>query len=284
MVRQPWDAAFEWMRRLNLMKTRPGKRHQRGHGISVVVPFRPDNDIRERTWEWLREYYTHHLPGIEIIMGTDDGFDPFSKSMAVNDGCRRATGEVFVIMDADCLIDPDVIVECAQNIRDAERRDHRRWYVPYRRFYRLSAEFSEELLESNPRRHVHLEDPPPSWELDVWTGTSSGHHWGALITIMPRRAFELVRGMDPRFRSWGSEDVSFLWALDTLYCRHRTTDNPVYHLWHPRFGGDTHVTRFWKGGTAGQNNDLAMKYRAALHDPVRMGRLVDEGFSDDSPD
>lgn len=289
---------WRWIMRMFLLKTWRGQEGERGEGISFLVPFRPDNDIRDETWAWLKEHYHFLLPGSEIVVGVDDGCDPFSKSMAVNDAASRARGDVFVIMDADCLISPGVIEECAKKIRRARGpiRGRRRlrhhdedldlgrrhlWFVPYRRFWRLNKFFSRIIIDSDPRRDVRIDEPPDESLLDSWTGVSSGHHWGALILIMPREAFELVGGMDPRFRSWGSEDVSFMWAVDTLYGKHRTSDNPVFHLWHPRHGGDTHVTRFWKGGTAGQNNALAMRFRAALGDRARMRRLVDEGFAED---
>lgn len=257
---------------LRNLLTRPS-----GEGISLLVPFRPDGAIRQRTWEWLEQYYAAALPGVEIVVAEDDGCDPFSKSIAMNNAEAQSHGDVLVLLDADCYIDPAVIMDCARRIRSARDRHRTLWYIPYRRFYRLNAAISRLILDSDPEHPIRMPDPPDDCFRDHWTGESNGHHWGALIQIMPREAFECVGGMDPRFRSWGSEDVSFMWAVDTLYGRHRTTDNPVYHLWHPSFGGN-HRTKHWKGGTPGQNNHLAMRYRSCLGDKARMEHLVDEGF------
>jgi predicted glycosyltransferase involved in capsule biosynthesis len=256
---------------------------QAGKGISLLVPFRSDGQLREETWSWLRQYYTASLPLAEIVLGCDDDCDPFSKTMAMNDAASRASGDIFVLLDADCLIKPDVIEDCAGRIRRARRRGHPLWFIPYRRFYRLNRVISRVILDIRPDLidrdpAKFLGDPPDPSLLDDCTNVSSGHHWGALIQIMPREAFELVGGMDPRFRSWGSEDVSFMWAVDALYGRHRTSNNPVYHLWHPTFGGKLHTTRFWKGGEPRVNDALATRYRAAIGNRLRMRRLVDEGF------
>ena len=118
-------------------------------------------------------------------------------------------------------------------------------------------------------------DPPEDWQFHPYHNTSSGHWWGALIQIMPREAFELVGGMDERFRGWGGEDVSFMRALDTLYGKHRTFNGPVYHLWHPTIPGLWKGTRQWEGQDGPEMNDwLAYRYDQAVGDPERMRKVL----------
>jgi predicted glycosyltransferase involved in capsule biosynthesis len=74
------------------------------------------------------------------------------------------------------------------------------------------------------------------------------HHYGALILIMPRAAFEAAGGMDERFRGWGAEDVSFVHAVDTLYGRHRTLDASAHHLFHQTLGQGWQDKRRGSGG------------------------------------
>jgi hypothetical protein len=101
---------------------------------------------------------------------------------------------------------------------------------------------------------------------------------------MPREAWEMVGGMDWRFRGWGGEDVAFMRAVDTLYTKHKTTRNQVLHLWHAfanapelTVKGDPNLLRLWGGQDSGQRNDrLANRYYAAFGDHDRMRRLVDE--------
>ena len=84
-------------------------RHLPGHGISIVVPFHCDNPEHQRAknWEWLYCYWRAHLPEAEIVIGSDvwaEAGQPFSKSVAVNYGVRKSSGDVIVILDADGFV------------------------------------------------------------------------------------------------------------------------------------------------------------------------------------
>lgn len=249
--------------------------------ISLLVPFRTDGDHREMVWRWLTTYWRNEMPDVELIIGRDYG-TPFSKSVAVNDAASRATGDIFVIIDADCYIRGDIIYESADRIRAARDDGNRLWLIPYRRIYRLTEFFSAVIMNSDPRQPVRVPDPPFDWMIESTEGTGHGHRYGALIQVMPREAFEEVGGMDPRFRGWGGEDVSFMRAVDTLWGRHKTLDHAVNHLWHPKLG-DKWPTREWAGQDRPRVNDgLASRYNMATGDYARMRKLVDEGFPDKS--
>ena len=70
-------------------------------------------------------------------MGQDTGW-PFSKTVAVNEAASRATGDIFVILDADAYISGAAIQEAADRIRHAWDRNHKLWLIPYRRLFRLT--------------------------------------------------------------------------------------------------------------------------------------------------
>jgi len=239
------------------------------------VPFRPDNAHRKRIWKWLEHYWASELPEAEIVMGDDNG-TPFSKTCAVNDAASRARGNIFVILDADTYIPGQVIRDAAARINRARRKGYPLWFVPYRRVFRLTAEATERVLQSSPTDPLRFPSPPSDLDVESIQGSAFGHRFGALIQIMPREAFELVGGMDKRFRGWGGEDIAFVRALDTLYGKHKTSKNDVLHMWHPKHG-DTWVTRKWKGQHHPRTNDnLAIRYNRATGDLEKMRRLVDE--------
>lgn len=248
--------------------------HHRGRGISLLVPFKDDGTGRQEIFDWLRAYYRHHLPHAEFIVGTD-WERPFSKAVAVNAAASRANGDVFVLLDADCYIDPDVIEDCAHHIRLQRMIGRRRWYVPYRRLFRLTRESTQWLMCVSPREGMYYSDPPNPWDIEnaAEDEYDHGHWYGALIQIMPREAFELVGGMDERFRGWGSEDVSFVMAVDTLFAKYRTTDNMVLTPWHGVRGERHH--RMWEGQESPDvNSNLGMRYRRAWGDAEAMAALV----------
>jgi hypothetical protein len=246
-----------------------------GKGITLLVPFRSDGDRRSETWAWLREYWRFWLPDAEVLMGHDE-HTPFCKTAAVNDAFRRSRGDIIVILDADCFIDASVILGCAAQIRRARRLRRKMWFIPYRHFYRLTDAASCRVLASNPQDPYRFTSPPPPGDTEESSGQSSGHWYGALIQVMPREAFEVAGGMDERFAGWGSEDVSFMHAVDTLYCKHHTTRNQTLHLWHPHIG-TVHVERAWVGQSSpGANNALATRYQGAYGRPERMHALTRE--------
>jgi len=243
--------------------------------IILLVPFRADNPYRARVWQWLERYWQRELPEAELIVCTDDG-KPFCKTAALNRGFEKAKGDIIVLLDADCYIRGQVIRDCAGKIRSSRRRGIPLWYVPYRRLYRLSEAASKRLIASDPAGPIRFPDPPALDDVEHPETALSGHWWGALIQIMPREAFAKAGGMDERFRGWGSEDVSFMHAVDTLYVKHKTSNNPVYHIWHPAItDAAKKFRRLWEyQQTAGSNDFLANTYHAARGDAEAMRKVV----------
>lgn len=265
-------------------------RRRKGKGIALLIPFRTDNGRREETFEWLVKYYKHHLPKARIVIGVD-GHVPFSKTQAFNNAVAKIhrRDDIFVLLDADAYVETDAILYCAREIRRARRRNHRLWFIPYRHFYRLTDEASRRVLESDPAHPLRFSVPPSLADCMPTKGESQGHWWGALISILPREAWDAVGGMDWRFAGWGGEDVAFMRAVDTLYGKHKTLRGQVLHLWHPfanaseaTVKGEKNLLRLWEGQDSGQRNDvLANRYYAAFGDYQRMLRLVDEYQQDD---
>jgi glycosyltransferase involved in cell wall biosynthesis len=195
--------------------------------------------------------------------------DPYSKSIAVNDAARKATGDIFVILDADTWLPPPVIEQCAEAIRTS-RTDV--WYIPYHVVYRLVREDTAAILASDaatceplsvPARYEERIDKPPG---------------GA--QIIPARGFRTVGGYDPRFRGWGGQDRAFVRAADTLYVAHRRTRNAVISLWHERVGAKSKKHTSWRDGLPYGKNDvtrtLVKRYKSACGDVSQMRALVDK--------
>ena len=252
-----------------------------GAGISLLVPFRDDErGARTAAWSWLRAYWEHALPDASLVIGEDDGV-PFSKTCAFNDAYRKSdkANDVLVMLDADCYIDPGVILTCAERIREARRWNEPLWFIPYRWLYRLTERSTKRLLASSPQRPHVFATPPNPEDVASTFGSAIGHRFGALIQIMPREAFEMVGGCDPRFRGWGGEDVTFLRVLDTIYGTHETTRNEVLTLWHPAIG-DVFLRKWHGQPETGANNSLSVHYRKMRRDPARMKAVVHEWLDD----
>lgn len=239
--------------------------------ISLLVPFRDDGQYRSEVWAWLRRYWRDAYPEAEIIQGHYDD-TPYSKSAAVNDAAKRARGRVFAVLDADAYLQADVLRGIVSEIEAALHSGQRKWFVPFDALYRLGEDYTKGLIKGSPSVAIPM---PPAQDLleNAKDAISYGHQYGALCQVMPREAFELVHGMDPRFRGWGAEDVSFLRALDTLYAQHEVRPGPICHLWHARSGplGNSK----WVGQSWGNaNTRLAQRYSQAVAEPAAMMGLA----------
>ncbi len=249
--------------------------------ISIIVPLRVvPGSIRHRNWRWLYAYWRHELPNAELIIGRSQG-EVFSKTEAVNNGVARSRGRILAVIDGDCYLPGSVIQECADALDASLARGIPRWFIPYRTLYRLTSDATDAAVLSDPADPWRMPDPPPDDIVESTVGSLHGRRYGALITIYPREAADLIGGMDPRFIGWGGEDIAYARALDTLYAKHKTTPNAVTHFWHPKIGA-SYVTRTWAGQDAGgerANGDLAYRYSRATGDRARMRALVDEGIA-----
>lgn len=253
----------------------PLPEQRRDPQISILVPFRDDGEHRGRVWRWLREYWRARGLDAEIIQGHDD-HSPFSKASAVNQAALLSRGRILVILDADAYMTPESLQYCADKIEQALCADRHTWYMPYDHLYRLNQPTTLGLLETDPRAAAITNTPLPGELEPVGTDPRYGHHYGAMVQVMPREAFFLVGGMDPRFRGWGAEDVSLLRALDTLWGHHEVARNQVLHFWHARIGSKLD-DRQWVGQSWGAaNSRLAQRYASAIAEPEYMRGLAEE--------
>lgn len=248
--------------------------------VSIIVPLRADpGSLRERNWGWLHDYWRAEMPGAQVIIGRNDD-RIFSKTRAVNNGVRRSRGRILAVVDADCYLPGAVIQQCADDLDASLARGIPRWFIPYRALYRLTEGASDQVvLGSAPDDPLRIPTPPPDDWVESTVGSMHGRRYGALVTVYPREAFDLLGGMDWRFAGWGGEDIAYARALDTLYATHKTTDNQVCHLWHPKIGDDF-TTRAWANQAEGSANTyLASRYGRATGDRLAMRALLDEGLA-----
>lgn len=228
--------------------------------LSLLVPFR-DDGTRGRVADWVLSRWRQRLPGVEIIVASDDGNDPFCKSMAINRAAAQATGDVFGILDADVWLRARVVVAAV----DLVARGRAPWVIPANRTYRLTKDFTERLLAMDPAANL-----PPVLPTDR---EREGTVVGGLV-IFPRAAYIKVGGMDERFRGWGEEDCTWVRVLDTLWGRHRVLAQPLLHLWHPR-AWSVDREPIWIGQTQ-RNFDVSRAYRAARGNCAAMTALCAE--------
>lgn len=226
--------------------------------VAVLIPFRDDGQ-RAKAAAYVMSRWHELLPDAHIVVGSDEG-EPFSKTTAVNDAFRRSSGEILVVTDADAWIEQDAL---ENGIKMAAATG--RLVVPWTKVYRLRKSISDFLLDGQvvkPEAFYQVDAPSPNPQT---AGT---------IYVIRRDAFELVNGMDSRFRGWGYEDVCFRRACDVLLGKTVYAAGDAFALWHPR---PKNPGRVWGDSDTGQlNSELNGRYVRAERKPGAMRALVNE--------
>jgi hypothetical protein len=191
--------------------------------ISLLVPYRSDDGgARDTNWEWLAKYWANEMPEAEVVTG-DDGSVPFNRAASINVAARKASGDVFVNIDADYWCHPQGIRDAASLVQDK----YRAWALPYTRLCRLKRTVSASILAQAP-------------SVAALPGSLRGgqyYHVGELpycsAAIYSREAWNALGGMPECFKGWGGEDRAWACVLCTLWGLMYRLPGIMYHLWHP---------------------------------------------------
>lgn len=218
--------------------------------VSVLIPFTSKDPERKANLDFVAERYRQK--GWEVVIGSCAG--EWSKGAALADAFTKATHDVLVIADADCLLDDPSLMQAVRYVLDGSP-----WVVPHRRTWRLDAPATRRILSGGPLR------PQGAVQRAVIGGG---------VVVCSREAWEAVGGIDARFLLWGGEDLSFGWALSTLVGPPILGAGKLLHLWHPM-----HKPR---KGTP-DSEALAGRYRQANGDSVKMHDLIAEAWLRKAP-
>jgi predicted glycosyltransferase involved in capsule biosynthesis len=227
--------------------------------VSILIPFRSNGD-RDQQLAWLKDRWSSLFPEAEIIIEADDGNDPFSKTMAVNNCYKKATSDILVLMDADCWIDPELIKKAAEDIRSKKIS----WARPCHDVYKLTKEFTFDLIKTSPTSGIALNDKS-------YSGITKAV---GFVCVFSRDQFEKVGGMDTRFRGWGGEDNAWNVMLDNMFGKAEDGVGIGYHLWHPT-PRNAEGLKQWKNQT-GRNNSIVREYNKAIGNKTKIVKLAQE--------
>ncbi len=228
--------------------------------ISILIPFRDTGDRKEQL-EWLQKRWAKLFPEAEVIIEADDGLDPFSKTVAVNNCYKKATSDILAIVDADVWLDPQLLIDAAEKIRSKKVS----WVRPCGTVYRLKESFTGNLVAFSPDTPLPLVGEGDCERITPTVG---------LVCVFSREQFEYVGGMDERFRGWGWEDTAWNILLDGIFGKAEVWDNIVYHLWHPRMKSNTDKP-IWPGQTD-RNANVGKEYSRSKNRPKLLNILAKE--------
>jgi hypothetical protein len=187
-------------------------------GVSVLVPYRPDDGARQEAWENVVQPLWEQTGAELIVESPGPGASPaeFNHPLAINRARERASGEVLIIADADCawtpyLLPAFLVDACTKSSGLA---------LP-RRYAKLTG--------SQTRRLVRGTTPPSERMLQKAEWVGDAVSWSGLVCVRAED-FDAVGGYDERYEWWGSDDVAFGLSVETLLGPTRRIDGSVLHL------------------------------------------------------
>lgn len=230
--------------------------------VSILVAFRDTSEDGWRTtlWDYIRRRLEREY-GFEIVVGTDDGIDPFHKTLALNRAAAQASGDVFWIHDSDTWAPPAQIHATTAGIG----WDLSRWWRPY--FRKVKLKEAETRLALEDQNYVFTFERKRNHYERVTS------YWAAPPLFVPRAIFEDVGGFDERHRGWGQEDEDFAKALRVLHGEPMHVSGDVFHLWHPRLGMSGRD--LWPGQEEHGSNVALSRSYARARTPQQMRRVLE---------
>lgn len=210
--------------------------------VSVLIPWRTDNGIRARNFEYVLRMWKQ--TGAQICIGEDDPEGPFNCSRAQNRAFKQAERNHLVMIGADTL-PPDLGF-----IWERFRHHDEDWFPIFSETAYYSRESTERIL-AGAFRAVE----PYDYVLPFCTGP----------VALTRDAYLATGGMDERFSGWGYEDAAFRQTLAGLFGAPPAIPATCRCLWHET---DHRI--------AVSPNEVLMREYTPLTDPVKTRAYLDQ--------
>ncbi len=221
--------------------------------VSIIIPYRLDGAHRQKIFSWILRRYRLLFPApqFELCLAEDKN-TAFYKTKTVNEAARQATGDIFILADADIFYDPRIIHQSIDLIANRGKQ----WVMPYTYYRPLTKPYTERYLQSNPGAAIKVSSHPDQLKRQIKYVIKNSP--AGLIAITKKAFFELG-GYDERFQGWGCEDTAFYSLADCVLHPAVRLNETIYHLWHPRAR-----KKSMTDGTFDKNAALRLEYRRAV--------------------
>lgn len=227
--------------------------------VSVLMPYKLDGSFREKIFKWVIERYRMLFPEFELCL-VEDREKYFHKTMAVNKAAKIASGDIFILADADIFFEKKII----DNSLLAMTNKNLKWVMPYVEYWPLTPKVSSQVLQDTPGLTKKFK------EIDVKYITKNSP---AGLIVITRDSFFNIGGYDERFKGWGCEDTAFYLTANCLLHEVVRLNEKIYHLWHPR---QRKISM--NDGTFNKNMNLRKRYQeASKKGKEALLRLIKEG-------
>jgi len=231
--------------------------------FSLLMPYSRGDAARDRFIHWLLDYYSHHLPEAEIILAGDGhaaGELP-NRSRMRNNCARQATTDLFLFLDADCLVKP------AEARAAVERARAGTALTMWRGVDYLTAEETARITSGPADEVPEIRITGVGKRIELCKGFNFA---------LTRGTFAAAGGFDERFVGYAYEDIAFTAAVETLAGECERLPHDAAHLYHPE---DPCRVGERASGQLARNEERLKEFQGAMGDAERMRGLVGQARS-----
>jgi len=185
--------------------------------VSFLITYKSDNGgCRDRNLKYTINRIKKLMPNSEICLGENND-ELFNKSKACNLAYKKATRDIFCIIDADSYFDAQLLEKMYLKTLESNH------YTRIKGGVLCLDEESTRKIMNNDCYDVNIE----CYNETDWILPPN------LISVIPRHQFEAINGFDEEFKGWGGEDYAFFKSLSVFFGEANKITGIAYHLNHP---------------------------------------------------
>lgn len=167
----------------------------------------------DKNWVCMKKRYEFLIPKAEICLG-DYPENNYSKSLAINNAAKKATGDIFIIADSNIAFDFNSIKKGIDMLKQYS------FIIPYGDLIHLnqhSTNYFHSLSPSLNMDKIYF----PAYKAEP---TAVGH-----IFIVTRDCFETIGGFDESMTEWDEENIDFANRLYSKFDDYKRLND--YFIW-----------------------------------------------------
>ncbi|GAA0177666.1 hypothetical protein SH2C18_08530 [Clostridium sediminicola] len=187
--------------------------------ISLLINYKPGHIYDDRNWSWIKKRYQTLMPNSEICIGNCAN-NNYSKSLSINEGANKATGDLFIIADPNIAINMTCIDLGLKLLKKYP------FVIPFSNFINISKHDSYKLHNLSPNLNLYE---------SLFTAYKKESSPLGSLFMIPRVYFEKIGGFDENITEWYEEDTDFINRLCGNFGSYgRVSNCSVWNLFHEK--------------------------------------------------
>lgn len=177
--------------------------------LSIIIPFESEDEHRKNILQYSLNRYKQIIPEAEVLVSSDGVPDKWIKGKAVNEGVKKAKGDIILIIDSDVILPYRKIIEMLKKI------DNKGFICIKGDKIDINEQDTKDLISGN--------------KLLIDCDYEKRMQWNKAVFCMTKTNF---KNYDERFEGWGGEEIAFYITLEKHFGKPKLIKSNFYHLWH----------------------------------------------------